>query len=344
LPPGNYALTIASRMKNALVNLDVKTEQSFDVGAQPTYVPVIGYAKAVFERHASADPEVVQLAPYLTSGAANTLVIGARMLDAADNGLTEGYITVTTRDPFYNTIYCDEPPPGVLDPSISYASTNFATKTSIVCLGRRNFSVPSDTWHKFVIAHEFGHVVQGLGMGNLTTSYDNQTPQPLCRCDHVQSSNQIHCLQSQERIGASQSEGFAHAYAAKLLNDTAGPDCGFGYYKEFMGPDNVVRQPPVAIDCKAQVKWLQNYCVAPDRGVEYDWLNFLYDINTSPASQRTTLPDLWQIYLGACSPPDCEVEDVKWIPLRDAAAVHYGLSTPKYARFIQSGSDFGVNH
>jgi hypothetical protein len=105
-----------------------------------------------------------------------------------------------------------------------------------------------------------------------------------------------------------------------------------------------VHDPPVSIDCKAQVKWLENYCLAADRGVEYDWLDFIYDVNTAPISARTRLADLWQIYLGACTPPDCELDDVKWVSLKDAALAYYSQNDPRYIRFLASGSNFGVSH
>ena len=62
-------------------------------------------------------------------------------------------------------------------------------------------------------------------------------------------------------------------------------DCAFGYYKEFMDSSYTVQQPPVAVSCKTPVKWLENQCLTANRGVEYDWMNFLYDINSAPAAQ-----------------------------------------------------------
>ncbi|MCK6537982.1 MAG: hypothetical protein L6Q84_33825 [Polyangiaceae bacterium] len=49
------------------------------------------------------------------------------------------------------------------------------------------------------------------------------------------------------------------------------------------------------------MKWLENQCLTANRGVEYDWMNFLYDINSAPTAQRTTLASLWEVYLTACS-------------------------------------------
>lgn len=341
LPAGTYALTVGSQLKKGQVSIDVKAEQNYDIQEPPPNVPVIGYVRAIFTRYASTEPETVVVGTYLTQSAANTMVVSARMLDAPDNGLTEGHITVSTRHPSTYAIDCWD---GFNEAPISYAATSFLDKTSYVCLGRKDMLQQSDTWYKFVIGHEFGHVAQGFGMGNLTTSYDNQTSQPLCRCDHVEGGNQIHCIQSQEYVGAGASEGFAHAYASRILNRPTDPDCAFGYYKEFKDTNLVLHEPPVTIDCKAQVRWLENHCVAADRGVEYDWLGFLYDVNTAPAAQKTAMTDLWSIYLGACTPPDCEQEDVKWSPFLAAAQAYYGPTDLRYARIVNSGNDFGVDH
>ena len=47
----------------------------------------------------------------------------------------------------------------------------------------------------------------------------------MCRCDHVTSSNQLHCLQSREKIDTAIIEGFGYFFAAKLFNDEDENDC-----------------------------------------------------------------------------------------------------------------------
>ena len=68
------------------------------------------------------------------------------------------------------------------------------------------------------------------------------------------------------------------------------------------------------------------------------------DINSAPSSQRTSLSNLWQVYLTACSPPECESENVSWAALDGGAKAYYGVSDPKYVWLHQSGNNFGVNH
>ncbi|MCH9680869.1 MAG: hypothetical protein K0V04_05500, partial [Deltaproteobacteria bacterium] len=102
---------------------------------------------------------------------------------------------------------------------------------------------------KFILAHEFGHVMQGKAMGGLsnpycftpqgTVTYDCAAPNladhpnapASCSCDHVSGSNGLHCLQSWEHVSAAQIEGFAQFYAARVWNDP-GSGCLFRYYKQ----------------------------------------------------------------------------------------------------------------
>ena len=92
------------------------------------------------------------------------------------------------------------------------------------------------------------------------------------------------------------------------------------------------------------MKWLENQCLTANRGVEYDWMNFLYDINSAPSSQRTSLSNLWQVYLTACSPPECESENLSWSALDNGAKAYYGPTDTRYLKLVASGSNFGVNH
>jgi hypothetical protein len=344
VPPGLYALTLASRLKAQNVTVDVETEQNFDLGTQPSGVPIIGFARALFTMYPTGVPTDVEVTNYLTTAASNTMVVANQILQMPDNGLTQAYITAMTRDPDTNTIDCwDGFGNETTDAAISYARSDFTTKTSTVCLGRRNTLVPSDTWSKFVIGHEFGHVAQGLGTGVFSTDYAETAAQALCRCDNVKDGNQIHCLQSREHIGPSQAEGFAQLYSSRLFNDPAGADCWFGYYKEFTDSSGAVHDPPYPVNCKQQVKWMENQCLASNRGVEYDWLEFYYDINTAPAAEKTILPDLWQVYLGACG-PNCDGADPGWTQVKNSALAYYGGTSAKYSRVVASGNNFGVDH
>ena len=68
------------------------------------------------------------------------------------------------------------------------------------------------------------------------------------------------------------------------------------------------------------------------------------DINSAPSSQRTSLSNLWQVYLTACSPPECESENLSWSALDDGAKAYYGINNLRYLKLVASGDAFGVNH
>lgn len=343
-----YVLTTASRQKRGDVLLEMHSEQNFDIGTEPSFEPVISYSRTYFfftQNHLADTTHHLFPSPdYVVH---NALSVGQAMLIMEDNGLTQGNIRLYTRDiqpgPFY-------------DPTCKglggFASTDYATKSAFVCLGRNKAATNAseiwnyNTYYKYVIAHELGHVVQGLATENLSRNYslDAALSVPLCRCDHVDSSNQAHCLQSQEGMGAGQSEGFAHFYAARILNKASEPDCRFVYYKEFLEPpSNQKKLPPYPVSCTQPVKWLETRCLAPNRAVEYDWMNFLYAINTAP-SAATTLPDLYTIYLAACGGTGCESKNPTWAELQAAAVVHFGLGDPRATWFVDRGDAYGVNH
>ena len=217
---------------------------------------------------------------------------------------------------------------------------------------------PDDSHWKFVIAHEAGHAVQELAMGEFAqTGYSYRCPPgmtcngvtvnsgyidppslllpSLCGCQHVQSTQGLHCLQSIERGGAAQGEGFAQFFAARVWNTQEEDDCTFVYYKDFLDysctPGTSIAegtcapfgtepatllplftsQPPAAVDCREQVKWRNNFCPMGSEGAantervnmgtEYDWMNYFYNLNTT-GTLTSTMADIWSIYRASCNP------------------------------------------
>ncbi|MGK3958976.1 hypothetical protein WMF38_38705 [Sorangium sp. So ce118] len=187
--------------------------------------------------------------------------------------------------------------------------------------------VASTTRFKYIVAHEFGHFVQGNGQGLMKQDYgcgagDANQP-PLCRCDGVPVDQQLHCLQSLEEPNAAQIEGFAQYFAAKAFNADMEPDCTFAYYKpvstEACMPGAAscaldpatglfVNQPPIPVSCKQAVRWRNTHCIdegsSPDLlsfGTEFDWLEFLYGVDShSSLPERWTMEDLFNAYIVAC--------------------------------------------
>lgn len=134
--------------------------------------------------------------------------------------------------------------------------------------------------------------------------------------------------------------------AARAWNDASQNDCSFNYYKEFyLGPNNVVG-PPYQIDCRNAVLWRDNNCFKADRGTEYDWLQFFWNLNTV-GSDKLSFDDIEAVFDtacgGTCSTGSYEVT-VTWPLLRQGALDHYGsIQDPRFLYFEQSGDLFGVD-
>lgn len=240
------------------------------------------------------------------------------------------------------------------------------------------------------------------GENDSTKLLDPPCGELFCGCQHVDNANGYHCLQSVEDTSSAQVEGFAQFYAAKTWNRQNENDCTFVYYKEFLNPagcpagadcvpfpsnpadaaytwQHGVMQsilPPFPHDCRdsTEFRWRNTVCKGyADFGTELDWLRFYWNLNTV-SSNRSTMPDLFQIYRHACHPddnnttdippncgddPNCRaakncsinvVQRVGWEPnarddfgFRKGAEKNYGLNTPKYNYLVDVGDRFGVS-
>lgn len=159
-----------------------------------------------------------------------------------------------------------------------------------------------DAHWKFVIAHEFGHVVQGAAGASIPVLYNPQIPgrPPVCRCDHVTVANSLHCMQGTQRWNDAQEEGFAHFYSATIWNSRQSSTCTFEYYKEFLvankpnlpaGDFTNIQSPP-----EQQNPPLASACNGLDAGLTPGdgGANTFYSI----------LPPLFMDCLGNPNPPD----------------------------------------
>ncbi|MBL9024533.1 MAG: hypothetical protein JNL21_20225 [Myxococcales bacterium] len=209
--------------------------------------------------------------------------------------------------------------------------------------------------YKYVVGHEFGHMLQDKLMGFVVPDYTDipATPIPWCRCDHVDVHNQEHCLQSREPLEAALLEGFAHFYASKLMNDPSDGDCAFNYYKEHLLPVTspetapFLIRPPFSVSCNAPVHWENDFCLGEDTGVERDWMTFFYRIHNAPPSERVSLNELKAIMQHACNPETearCDSDLVSWADILGAALNRYGFGDPRAERFALEASISGIDH
>ncbi|HTQ05407.1 MAG TPA: hypothetical protein VMI54_16200 [Polyangiaceae bacterium] len=203
----------------------------------------------------------------------------------------------------------------------------------------------SGTHFKYVIAHEFGHFIQGNAQGLMDPDYGGVrlAGEPtLCGCDLVAADDNLHCLQSVELPNAAQDEGFGQYFASMVWNDDEQSDCTFVYYKNFAdttcrpgvsgcttdtASGLTVNPPPIPVNCAQQVRWRNDNCLGPmpstgllTDGTEYDWLEFLYGIgqNSTPAL-RWNMQEIFDAYVLACGgaidadhAAPCSHLDVSW--------------------------------
>lgn len=223
------------------------------------------------------------------------------------------------------------------------------------------FYVPTGrhtTEDAFTIAHELGHSMQfaahgGPGVG--PKGYGD-TGTGMCSCDHVNDGNRYHCLQSVHEQPTAELEGFAHFYAARVMNDQ-GSTCRFTYYKNYRKITSWFLSlyswaniaPPVPVDCgqpfvgwatgaKTQ-GWVPTFCAANKSSSEYDWLTFLWAVNGSAAtSVRSSMTNLFTILGGAGSG-----NNFTWSSVRAQADTHFGPTSAKAIHFRDSGALHGVN-
>jgi hypothetical protein len=201
---------------------------------------------------------------------------------------------------------------------------------------------------KHIVAHEFGHHVQFLAMGYPGYGYTLSSSYAHCRCDHYDTywGNTIHCIQSREEIGGAALEGYGHAFAARVFNNTSQTNATFGYYKPFLNPWYDTDYPPLSFDAYNSYQWMESRCPASDQGTEIDWLNFVYGITNEASSYPTTMANLFSVYRRACGNPsaNCNDQTVSWSALNGAAQTHFGTSSPYYTRFNSTGAAAGVDN
>jgi hypothetical protein len=193
---------------------------------------------------------------------------------------------------------------------------------------------------KVVTQHELGHRVQGALVGVPLNDYTIDATQASCRCDHVTSSNKLHCLQGRSMVSAAQVEGWGQFFAAKNLNNGADSNCTLGYYKEFRNDNNTVTAPPMAKSCFSQVRWMAGRCATDNRGTEWDWMNHFWRLSNKDGYSFT---DFKNVYRSACGGGSCNNVNVTWYSTDAAATAVFGSNSVKANAWSVQGVNFGVN-
>lgn len=193
---------------------------------------------------------------------------------------------------------------------------------------------------KTIVHHELGHAVQSFLSGHMQNSSTIDATQAVCRCDHVTSSNQAHCLQSRSTITAAQIEGWGHFLAARSLNNGFENNCTFGYYKEFKNDDLSTSFPPMIRSCFNQVKWMANRCQGSNRGTEWDWMDFYWRVANKDG---IGFGDFNSLYRSACGGQMCNNNVVTFSQTNNAASAVFGNGSAKAIAWSTQSANFGVN-
>jgi hypothetical protein len=170
-------------------------------------------------------------------------------------------------------------------------------------------ALPPQSQSKFIVAHEFGHVLQFVAAPNAAgEGYPiiNGLPDS-CDCRHVTVANQKHCLQSLEQPGDVRKEGFAHFIAARTFNEVTDANPMFIYYKEFLRPTcpvgatckpfngRFIQMPPIPVSALTPALWRNRNCAGTaDLATEFDWLNFYWNV-TVPGPFSVTVDQIFAV-------------------------------------------------
>jgi hypothetical protein len=263
LGAGNYYLRIFTELAHD--GMDFRIDRQEEVGATGT-AKVLSLTLSTFVRNPGAR---ILMANQYWSNETNAAATAGLALRKDADGIDLG-LTRNTANPVVYPFRIN-----VSSPSSSVGAYYLAENRDLHL--NPSFAEWTHTarW-KFVIGHEFGHMIQdraGVGLenpyfflpGTNTIANGISDPDPVsaaalaaCNCslvDHPLYSG--HCLQSMEVSESAQGEAFGHFIGARLWNYTPEDDdydgtCSFSYYKRtsadnLLGDDDGI--PVVPVNC-----------------------------------------------------------------------------------------------
>ncbi len=212
------------------------------------------------------------------------------------------------------------------------------------------------TEYAYVVGHELGHTVQisngarpeGPDYGAPGDSGYSVTGTGDCSCAHVAEGNRYHCLTSRHAQSNANTEGFAHFFAARLMNNQEG-NARFTYYKTHRSIVWTVGvlfdytratypiAPPYALNAAQPYStpvysgtgWTRTYCPATNGSSEYDWLTFLWAVNgNAVGAERVSMSQLLTIL----KHPSV-VTDFRWPNVLARSRATLVMGSPSAARF-----------
>jgi hypothetical protein len=327
LSPGAYWLEMRSNIKKTISGQQYNYYIRYNNGSSRYH-----YAQRVDFSVTSGQSGTVTLRPANYYDFSNMNAIAGHVL---------GYNPPIVKPNTYN-IWYGQQCPGFTDGSSCFDPSNSSKPVYVS---------QQSVGEKFVVAHEMGHQAAYFAYGLPYLSYspagdpgDTGTPE-LCRCDHVTTYNQLHCLQSREITSTAITEGFGYFWAAKIWNNTNGTDCILAHPKQVKMPNGTILQPPVAADCRNQVHWKFSYCDdSQATGTEWDWMQFFWNLHASCGTSNLTLDDIYDLIYRACGNATCNTADnLTWTSLSNAALVKWSADPVRLNNFYVWSNNTGVN-
>lgn len=315
---------------------------------------------ATFSTTSSPSGATLTISPWEADDLTNVAAIQTRMLTMTDNGL------LPLATPY--RAYVDVRLGGSGGATCLACGGADGLKLGVESTGLNNAD------YKFVIGHEFGHVVEANMNGLAGTNAKNYpisgAPPDVCKCSHIPDVTlQAHCLQGRMTDTGAHIEGFAHFYGARVLNAGGPSACRFAYYKHVLHPPTAGftsgialpgslsattnLAPPVVLDCGFSNRWEDSLCSEPasvHSAIENDYMGFFYGANTA-SSNAVPIADFAAIHKMTCN-GRLEVfcgddSTLHWDDMLTAAAKVYapgGLLDPRYVTLTNQGVSHGVNH
>lgn len=168
----------------------------------------------------------------------------------------------------------------------------------------------NNSHNKYLVTHEMGHLMFFLANNREFVQAGTTYVGAICNNGGAGSEHRIN---SEEYAGAAASEGLAHFWGAYAFNDETEFDCGFDWYGNSVDWDYDNDYEEDHISCEGAPDPVGAPSVdgndyhgdvcggASDKGVEYDWLRFAWDLVTDegiPVEDILTIwdtanPDTW---------------------------------------------------
>lgn len=348
VPGGAYLIKVESRLRSSVRNVDVNVLEP-SAPARPDLAPMMGAKMFSISPTWPASSSITMAFGYdLRLNAAATI---GQILSRASLQVPAGTYRVHIDQCQGRAVPTDpkekRPYTACFEPGVAlWLGKNEDSK--LLPSGERTPDTHNTQW-KFVIAHEFGHAMLYEQKANprlpesTQKAYDAPVSQPACRCDHVlEEVDQSHCMQSKEFLGDVETEALAHMIAANTWNDLDENACTFVYYKN-VALGLVTYPAPVSLPCHTKEKWLENKCLEPNRGVEWDWMNWMRSLNVRPMASRLTASDIGALFAHACG-GDCEDKEPTPTQIVASARTLYGINTEKALAVEVAIDTYGANH